>query len=80
MSDRAMLGLPPPRPIPIRERSSILFVEKGRHDVLGGAFVLVDHKGVRMHIPIGGLACLLLGRARGLATWPWYWLHALAHF
>jgi CRISPR-associated protein Cas1 len=60
MSDRAMPGLPPPRPIPIRERSSILFIEKGRLDVLDGAFVLVDDKGVRMHIPIGGLACLML--------------------
>ena len=28
-----MPGLPPPRPIPIRERSSLLFVEKGRLDV-----------------------------------------------
>ncbi len=26
---RPMPGLPPPRPIPIRERASILFVEKG---------------------------------------------------
>ena len=55
-----MPGLPPPRPIPIRERSSILFVEKGRLDVLDGAFVLVDENGVRMHIPMGGLACLML--------------------
>jgi len=60
MSGRALPGLPPPRPIPIHERSSILFVEKGRLDVLDGAFVLVDENGVRMHIPIGGLACLML--------------------
>ncbi|QNT79319.1 type I-E CRISPR-associated endonuclease Cas1e [Entomobacter blattae] len=53
-------GLPPPRPIPLKERSSILFVEKGQLDVLDGAFVLVDQNGVRMHIPIGGLACLML--------------------
>lgn len=44
----------------MRERASILFVEKGRLDVLDGAFVLVDENGVRMHIPIGGLACLML--------------------
>lgn len=55
-----MPGLPPPRPIPIRERASILFVEKGRLDVLDGAFVMVDEGGVRTHIPIGGLACLML--------------------
>ncbi len=55
-----MPGLAPPRPIPIRERSAILFVEKGRLDVLDGAFVLVDETGIRLHIPIGGLACLML--------------------
>jgi CRISPR-associated protein Cas1 len=53
-------GLPPPRPIPIRERAAILFVEKGRLDVLDGAFVLVDDNGVRLHIPIGGVTCLML--------------------
>ena len=56
----AMPGLPPPRPIPIRERASILFVEKGRLDVLDGAFVLVDENGIRLHIPIGGLVGLML--------------------
>lgn len=55
-----MRGLPPPRPIPIKERSSILFLEKGRLDVLDGAFVLVDEAGVRVHIPIGGVVCLML--------------------
>ncbi|MGH7117988.1 MAG: type I-E CRISPR-associated endonuclease Cas1e [Acetobacteraceae bacterium] len=53
-------GLPPPRPIPIKERSSILFLEKGRLDVLDGAFVLVDEAGVRVHIPVGGVVCLML--------------------
>lgn len=57
---RPLPGLPPPRPIPIRERASILFVEKGRLDVLDGAFVMVDEGGVRTHIPIGGLVCLML--------------------
>jgi hypothetical protein len=53
-------GLPPPRPIPMKERSSIMFVEKGHLDVLDGAFVVVDKNGVRVHIPVGGLACLML--------------------
>ncbi|MBX6375971.1 MAG: type I-E CRISPR-associated endonuclease Cas1 [Acetobacteraceae bacterium] len=57
---RPLPGLPPPRPIPIRERASILFLEKGRLDVLDGAFVLVDEAGVRTHIPVGGIACLML--------------------
>ena len=50
----------PPRPIPIKERFSVLFVERGQLDVLDGAFVLIDKNGVRTHIPIGGVACLML--------------------
>lgn len=46
--------------IPIKERSSMLFLRYGRLDVEDGAFVLVDESGTRMQIPIGGLACLLL--------------------
>lgn len=53
-------GAPPPRPIPIKDRASMLFLERGRLDVLDGAFVLVDKNGVRTHIPVGGLVCLLL--------------------
>jgi CRISPR-associated protein Cas1 len=56
----ALRGLPPPRPIPIKDRASILFLEKGRLDVLDGAFVLVDEAGVRVHIPVGGVVCLML--------------------
>jgi CRISPR-associated protein Cas1 len=52
--------LPPLRPIPIKERLSVLFVERGQLDVLDGAFVLVDKNGVRTHIPIGGVACMML--------------------
>jgi CRISPR-associated protein Cas1 len=29
-------------------------------DVLDGAFVAVDENGSRMHIPVGGLVCLML--------------------
>jgi len=60
MTAGGMPGLPPPRPIPIRERTAIVFIEKGRLDVLDGAFVLVDENGIRVHIPIGGIACLML--------------------
>jgi CRISPR-associated protein Cas1 len=52
--------LPPLKPIPIKERLSILFIEKGHLDVLDGAFVVVDKNGVRTHIPVGGVACLML--------------------
>lgn len=53
-------SLPPLKPIPIKDRVSILFVEMGNLDVLDGAFVIVDKNGVRTHIPVGGLACLML--------------------
>jgi CRISP-associated protein Cas1 len=52
--------LPPLKPIPIKDRLSILFIEKGQIDVLDGAFVVVDITGVRTHIPVGGVACLML--------------------
>jgi CRISP-associated protein Cas1 len=51
---------PPLKPIPIKDRLSILFVERGQIDVLDGAFVVVDITGVRTHIPVGGVACLML--------------------
>lgn len=50
----------PLKPIPIKERLSILFIEKGHLDVLDGAFVVVDKTGVRTHVPVGGVACLML--------------------
>jgi CRISP-associated protein Cas1 len=52
--------LPPLKPIPIKDRISILYVEKGNLDVLDGAFVVVDKNGVRTHIPIGDVVCLML--------------------
>lgn len=52
--------LPPLKPIPIKERLSILFIEKGHLDMLDGAFVVMDKTGVRTHLPIGGVDCLML--------------------
>lgn len=52
--------LPPLKPIAMKERLSILYIEKGNLDVLDGAFVVVDVTGVRTHIPVGGVACLML--------------------
>lgn len=56
----ALPGLAPPRPIPMKERSSLLFVEHGRIDVIDGAFVIVDAEGTRTHVPVGGFACIML--------------------
>lgn len=52
--------LPPLRPIPIKDRLSVLYIEKGQLDVLDGAFVVVDKTGIRTHVPVGGVACLML--------------------
>jgi CRISPR-associated protein Cas1 len=52
--------LPPLKPIPIKDRISVLYVERGNLDVLDGAFVVVDKTGVRTHLPVGGVACLML--------------------
>jgi len=50
----------PLRPIPIKDRSAIIFLEYGQVDVIDGAFVLVGKNGARVQIPVGGLACLML--------------------
>jgi len=48
------------KPLPIKERVSVVFVERGEIDVLDGAFVVVDAGGIRTHIPVGGVACIML--------------------
>lgn len=55
-----MKGLPPPAPIPVKDRSSLVFVERAQLDVLDGAFVAVNADGTRTHIPVGGLAGIML--------------------
>ncbi len=52
--------LPPLKPIKIKDRVSLLFVEKCKLDVLDGAFVSIDKTGTRTHITVGGIACLML--------------------
>jgi CRISPR-associated protein Cas1 len=50
----------PLRPIPIKDRAAMVFLEYGQLDVIDGAFVLVDQNGVRVQIPAAGLVCILL--------------------
>lgn len=38
----------------------MVFVQYGQIDVLDGAFVVIDQNGVRTHIPVGTVACLML--------------------
>lgn len=52
--------LPAPRPTAIKDRASMLFLEYGQLDVIDGAFVLVDQKGIRVQIPVGTITCLML--------------------
>lgn len=50
----------PLRPIPMKDRAGIIFLEYGELDVIDSAFVLVDTTGIRTQIPVGGLACIML--------------------
>ncbi|MGP9632232.1 hypothetical protein ACT3R7_04100 [Halomonas sp. AOP43-A1-21] len=51
----------PLKPIPLKDRMSMIFVGMGQIDVRDGAFVVIDEvNGERMHIPVGSVACLLL--------------------
>lgn len=50
----------PLRPIPLKERAGVIFLEYGQLDVIDNALVLVDQNGVRVQIPVGGLACIML--------------------
>lgn len=52
--------LPPLKPLPIKDRVSMVFVQYGQIDVVDGAFVLIDKTGVRTHIPVGSVACIML--------------------
>lgn len=52
--------LPPLKPIKIKDRVSLIFIEKGQVDVLNGAFVVIDEAGIRTQIPIGTVTCLML--------------------
>lgn len=52
--------LPPLKPIAMKERVSLIFIEYGEIDVLDGAFVVIDQTGVRKQIPVGSIACIML--------------------
>lgn len=50
----------PLNPIPLKDRTSMIFLQYGHLDVLDGAFVLIDKTGIRTHIPLGSIACIML--------------------
>ena len=50
----------PLKPIPLKDRNSIIFIGMGQIDVKDGAFVVIDKNGERMHIPVGSVTCIML--------------------
>lgn len=50
----------PLKPLPLKDRVSMIFLQYGQVDVINGAFVLIDKTGVRTHIPVGSVACMML--------------------
>lgn len=50
----------PLKPIPMKDRISMVFVQYGQIDVKDGAFVVIDKNGVRTYIPVGSVACIML--------------------
>lgn len=54
------MTLPPLKPLPMKDRISMIFIQYGQIDVLDGAFVVIDQTGVRTHIPVGSVACIML--------------------
>jgi CRISPR-associated protein Cas1 len=50
----------PLKPLMMKDRVSMIFLEYGQIDVKDGAFVLIDKGGVRTHIPVGSVACIML--------------------
>jgi CRISPR-associated protein Cas1 len=51
----------PLKSLPIKNRNSMVFIEKGQIDVRDGAFCVVDDvNGERMLIPVGSVTCIML--------------------
>ena len=50
----------PLKPLMMKDRISMIFLQYGQIDVVDGAFVLIQEGGVRTQIPVGSVACILL--------------------
>lgn len=57
MSDTPFLPL---KPLMMKDRVSMIFLQCGQIDVKDNAFVLIQENAVRTHIPVGSLACIML--------------------
>ncbi len=54
------MGKAPEVYVPMRDREPFLHLGRGLVDVRDGAVVLCDVRGVRMQVPVGAIACLML--------------------
>lgn len=54
------MSVVPLNPVPLKDRTSLIFLQYGQLDVLDGAFVLVDKTGIRTHVPVSSVACIML--------------------
>jgi len=52
--------LPKLKPIPLKDRMSMIFLARCQLDVKDGAFVAINEHEERTHVPVGTLACILL--------------------
>ncbi|MBI2790380.1 MAG: type I-E CRISPR-associated endonuclease Cas1 [Gammaproteobacteria bacterium] len=50
----------PLKPIPMKDRISLIAIQYGQIDVLDSSFVVIDQSGIRTHIPVGSVACIML--------------------
>ena len=57
MSDTPFLPL---KPLMMKDRVSMIFLQCGQIDVKDNAFVLIQENAVRTHIPVGSVACIML--------------------
>ena len=67
----------PLNPIPLKDRVSMIFLQYGQIDVIDGAFVLIDKTGIRTHIPVGSVACIMLEPGTRMQLYAW--LRKLEH-
>lgn len=57
MADTPYLPL---KPLMMKDRVSMIFLQYGQIDVKDNAFVLIQENEVRTHIPVGSIACIML--------------------
>ena len=50
----------PLKPLLMKDRVSMIFLQYGQIDVKDNAFVLIQENEVRTHIPVGSVACIML--------------------